>query len=143
MKQIKKMDWKPEYSVDIEEIDAFQKKLFDMLNELIDMKGQKLESKEYINMIARINEHSRLYFNTEERLLKKNKYPDIGSHVKAHRQFIKSFISLRREISDDPENLSSDVIHELRSWLINHIETFDSLYIPFLRINRHIDQHKN
>lgn len=142
MKQIKKMDWKPEYSVDIEEIDAFQKKLFEMLNVLIDMKAQKLESKEYINMIARINEQSRLYFNTEERLLKKNKYPDVGSHVKAHRQFIKSFISLRREISDDPENLSSDVIHELRSWLINHIETFDSLYIPFLRINRHIDAYK-
>ena len=140
MKTIEKMDWESKYSVDIEEIDNYQKKMFEMFNELIDMKALKLETKEYINMIARINEYSRLYFSTEEKLLKKNRYPDFGEHAKTHRQFTKSFISLRREISDDVKNLSYDVINELRSWMINHILTFDSLYIPFLRIDRYIKQ---
>ena len=93
-------------------------------------------------MIAKINEQSRLYFSTEERILKKNRYPDFGDHSRSHRQFIKSFINLRREISDDVENLSYDVINELRSWIINHILTFDSLYIPFLRINRYVHESK-
>ena len=139
---IEKMDWEPKYSVDIEEIDKFQKKIFELFNELIDMKKLNLETKEYINMIARINEHSRLYFSTEERLLKQKGYPDFGDHSRVHRQFIKSFISLRREISDDVENLSYDVINELRSWIVNHILTFDSLYIPFLRINRYVEKSK-
>jgi len=116
--------------------------MFELFNELIDLKKSDAETKEYINMIARINEYSRLYFNTEEKILKKNGYPDFGEHAKTHRQFTKSFISLRREISDDVENLSYDVINELRSWLINHILTFDSLYIPFLRINRYIEEAK-
>ena len=104
------------------------------------MKKLDLETKEYINMLARINEHSRLYFSTEEKLLKKNKFPDFDDHIRSHRQFIKSFINLRREISADVENLSYDVINELRSWILDHILTFDSQYVPFLRINRYIKE---
>ena len=140
MKSIEKMEWESKYSVGIEEIDNHQKKMFELFNELIDKKEEKLETKEYINMIARINEYSRLYFSTEEKLLKKNGYPDFGEHAKVHRSFTKSFISLRREISEDVENLSYDVINELRSWMTNHILTFDSLYIPFVRINQYVKE---
>ncbi len=140
METIEKMEWDEKYSVDIEQIDNCQKEMFALLNELIDMKELKLESKEYINHIAKINEYSRMYFSLEEKMLKKERYPDLQIHAKAHRQFTKSFISLRRKISDDAENLSYDVIHELREWLINHILTFDSLYVPFLRIEKFIKE---
>ena len=143
MKTIEKMDWNPKYSVDIKEIDDYQKQMFELFNELIDMEQQTCEAKEYINMLARINEYSRLYFSAEEQCLRRNGYPDFGEHAKIHRQFTKSFISLRREISNDVTNLNCDVIHELRSWLIAHILEFDSLYIPFLRLKRYIKSTKN
>ncbi len=142
MSSIEKLDWSPEYSVDIEEIDACQKKIFELFNKLIDLKEEETETKVYINMISEISEHSKLYFRTEERLMKKKGYPDFGDHAKAHRQFIKSFISLRREISDDIANLSDDVIMQLRGWMTNHILTFDSLYVPFLRIDKYIEESK-
>lgn len=142
MEDIKKIDWNPELSVDIQEIDEHQKKMFDLFNELIDLKKSKVESKEYVNMISKINEFARIYFNAEEKLLRKKGYPDLGDHSKAHRQFTKSFIALRREISSDTENLTFDVIDELRQWLIVHIHTLDSLYVPFLRINRYIEEAK-
>ena len=140
MSGIEKIAWDPKYSVDIEEIDACQKKMFELLNKLIDIKREEIESKVCINMISEISEHSKLYFRTEEKLMKKKGYPDFGDHSKAHRQFIKSFISLRREISEDITNLTDDVIMELRNWLINHILTFDSFYIPFLRTNKYIEE---
>ena len=142
MSGIEKIDWNPKYSVDIEEIDLHQKKMFELFNQLIDIKRSKNETKIYINMISEINDYSKLYFSTEEKYLKKEGYPDFSAHAKAHRQFIKSFISLRREISDDLENLSDEVIEELRNWLINHIVTFDSCYVPFLRINAYIKKSK-
>ena len=71
MKDIEKMEWESKYSVDIEEIDNYQKKMFELFNELIDLKKSTVETKEYINMIARINEYSRLYFKAEENILKK------------------------------------------------------------------------
>jgi len=142
MSSIEKLNWDPKYSVDIEEIDACQKKAFELFNKLIDLKEEETESKIFINMIAEISEHSKFYFRAEERLMKKKGYPDFGDHSRAHRQFIKSFISLRREISEDPANLTDDVILQLREWMTNHILTFDSLYVPFIRIDKYIEESK-
>ena len=139
MTQIEKIEWDPKFSVDIEEIDDCQKKMFDMLNELIDMKNMDDDSKSYTNLVSDINDFSKLYFSKEEKILKKRAYPDFDTHTKAHRQFIRSVISLRRELADDVNKLTSDAIVELRDWLINHIETSDSLYVPFMRIHQYVD----
>ena len=134
-----KMDWDPKYSVDIEEIDNHQKKMFDLFNQLIDLKDGKKDAKECISMISEINDYSKLYFSDEEKILKKNGYPDLGTHTKAHRQFAKNSISLRRELAEDINNLTDEVITDLRDWLIRHIEDFDSLYIPFVRMTDYIE----
>lgn len=142
MNSIEKIEWEEKYSVDVEEIDIHQKKMFELFNQLIDMKKSKADAKDCINMITEINEYSKLYFSTEEKYLRKKGYPDFITHSKAHRQFAKTSISLRREISENVENLTDDVIEELRNWLINHIVTLDVLYIPFLRINKYIEESK-
>ena len=139
MTELEKIEWNPKYSVDIEEIDNFQKKMFNMFNELIDMKHINADAKAYTGLISDINDYGKLYFSREEKVLKKRGYPDLDSHAKAHRQFIRSSISLRREIAEDINNLTIEAILELRDWLIHHIETTDSLYIPFLRIHQYID----
>ena len=142
MSGVEKIEWDSKYSVDIEEIDTLQKKMFDLFNQLIDISKTEIDTKACINMISEINEHSKLYFGTEEKYLRKKRYPDFGTHSKAHRQFIKRSISLRREISEDIANLTDDVIIELRDWMINHILTLDFFYVPFLRIDKYIEESK-
>jgi hemerythrin len=142
MSNLEKIYWEKKYSVDIEEIDSHQKKMFELFNQLIDMEKTQEEIKECVNMISVINEYSKLYFSTEEKYLRKNGYPDLVSHTKLHRQFTKHSISLRREISDDIANLTDDVIEGLRNWMMTHILESDSLYIPFLRINKYIKESK-
>lgn len=142
MANIEKIEWEKKYSVDTEEIDMHQKRMFELFNQLIEMKKSKTDIKDCITMITEINEYSKLYFSTEERHLKKKGYPDFNTHAKAHRQFAKLSITVRREISENEESLTFDVIEEMRNWLINHILTLDTLYIPFLRINQYIEDSK-
>lgn len=142
MDDIQKIEWDPKYSVDIEEIDTHQKKMFELFNELIDMKKNKTDAKECINLVTAINDYSKTYFSTEERFLKRKGYPDFSTHLKTHRHFTKRFISLRREMAEDIGNLTYETIHELREWLIDHILECDRLYIPFLRINQYIEDRK-
>ena len=106
------------------------------------MQTSKTDIKDCVNVITEINEYSKLYFSTEEKYLKKKGYPDFNSHAKAHRQFAKISISLRLEVSENEASLTFDVIEEMRNWLINHILTLDSRYIPFLRINQYIEAAK-
>ncbi len=142
MDNLEKMDWDPQFSVAIDEIDEHQKKMFIFLNDLIDLKGRTSDPKEFTSKVSEINDYSKFYFTSEEKLLRKRKYPDLEVHLKAHRQFIKRSISLRREIAEDVENLSYDVIKELRDWLISHILTLDARYVPFVRLNKYIDDYK-
>ncbi|MDA3787369.1 MAG: bacteriohemerythrin [Desulfobacula sp.] len=142
MSGIEKIEWDPKYSVDIEEIDIHQKKMFELFNQLIDVDKSENDFKGCINIISDINEYSKLYFTTEERYLRKKGYPDLAAHARVHRQFIRNAISLRREISENMANLTDDVIMELRDWLINHILKLDSNYVPFLRIAKYIEESK-
>lgn len=142
MSDIEKIDWSSNYSVDIEEVDAYQKKMFELFNELIDLKQGKIDAKECSNKISEINDFAKLFFSTEEKMLRRKGYPDFQNHAKAHRQFIKSSIGLRREIADDIGNLNDEVIRELRDWLINHMLTMDQLFVPYIRIKNYIDTAK-
>ncbi|MCG8618563.1 MAG: bacteriohemerythrin [Desulfobacterales bacterium] len=135
-----KIEWDETYSVDVPEIDKYQKDLFEKFNELIEIRSaKKMDPKVATNLVSDLNDYVKMFFSKEESLLKKKKYPDLDVHAKAHRQFVKNSIALRREIAEDINNLTMDVIVELRDWLLDHIETSDSLYVPFLRINQYID----
>jgi len=133
------IEWDEKYSVDVPELDEFQKGLFEKFNTLIEMKSTKLDAKAATNMISDINDYSKMFFSKEERILRRRGYPDLETHAKAHRRFIKNSIGLRREIAEDISNLTMEIILDLRDWLVEHIETSDSLYVPFLRIHQYID----
>jgi hemerythrin len=140
--EVSKIQWEDKFSVDVPELDEFQKTLFDKFNALIDMEKQELDAKTVTNMVSEINDCSKMFFSTEEKILKRQKYPDLESHSRAHRQFIKHAIALRREMAEDVSSHSIDAVLELRDWLVEHIETRDVLYVPFLRINRYINSTK-
>jgi hemerythrin len=134
-----KIEWEPAFSVDVEEIDVHQKKMFDLFNELIELKQKKADPKVIANLVSDINDYGKQYFTVEEKILKERHYPDRDMHARGHRRFIRNAISLRREIVEDVDNLTMDSILSLRDWLIEHIQTSDVLYVPFLRIHRYIE----
>ncbi|MFH1155224.1 MAG: hemerythrin family protein [Pseudomonadota bacterium] len=136
------VDWNEKFSVDIPEIDELQKKMFKLLHVLLEMKDNKSDAKDCSNMIAEINEYSRYYFSKEEEYLRNCAYPEIKEHAREHRHFIKSTISLRRQVVDDKNTLSSESIVQLMTWLENHILNSDLMYVPFMRINRYIRECK-
>lgn len=137
------IEWDEKYSVDVPELDECRKQLMDMFNSLIEIKTNKGEAKDVVNWVTEINEFSKIFFSKEEKILGRKGYPDLDIHSKAHRQFIKKTIALRREIAEEIDNLAVEDIVELRDWLIRHFEARDTLFIPFLRIHRYVDECEN
>ncbi|ACN15149.1 methyl-accepting chemotaxis protein (Hemerythrin family protein) [Desulforapulum autotrophicum HRM2] len=138
MEKLDKIEWDEKLSVDIPEIDELQKKMFALLNVLIDLKLKNKDAKECSNMVAEINEYSRYFFSKEEEYLRKAGYPEIDTHAKEHRKFIKNTISLRRQVTEDKDNLNYEVIRQMRNWLVDHIITSDLMYVPFLRTTAYL-----
>lgn len=137
------IEWDKKYSVDVPELDECQKQLMDMFNTLIEMKTSKADAKDVANLITEINEFSKIFFSKEEKLLGSKGYPDLDTHSKAHRRFIKKALGLRREIAEDVDHLAIEDIVELQNWLITHFESTDIMFIPFLRLHRYVDECEN
>ncbi|MFO7754245.1 MAG: bacteriohemerythrin [Desulfobacteraceae bacterium] len=140
MVEIEKFEWTEDLSVDLREIDELQKKMFALFNALLDLKERDAEAKECANMISEINEYAKYYFSREEEILKENKYPELELHSGEHKNFTKHTVSMRRVVAEDKDNLTYENITELRDWLVDHIKEHDLLYVPFLRINRFIEE---
>ncbi len=138
---MKKIEWGKELSVDIPEIDELQKKMFALINALIDLMEKDAEGKECSNMISEISEYSKYFFSIEEEYLSKSNYPELKNHSKRHRKFETFVMDIRRLVVDDKSNLDTEMINNLSGLLINHIKVYDLKYIPFLRTNSFIDKY--
>ncbi|MBF0258758.1 MAG: hemerythrin family protein [Desulfamplus sp.] len=136
-----KIEWNQSLSVDIPEIDELQKRVFLILNGLVNnhLDHEDEVSRDSASMVAELTEYSRYYFSKEEEYLRKCGYPDIECHSKEHRQFIKNTINLRRQVAEDKKNLSYNTVSFLRDWLVNHISNSDQMYVPFVRINNYVE----
>ncbi|MDD4274485.1 MAG: chemotaxis protein [Desulfobacter postgatei] len=137
------IEWDKKYSVDVPELDECQKQLMDMFNTLIEMKTSKADAKDVANLITEINDFSKIFFSKEEKLLGSKGYPDLDTHSKAHRRFIKKALGLRREVAEDVDHLAIEDIVELRNCLITHFDSTDIMFIPFLRLHRYVDECEN
>ena len=138
---MEKIEWDEKLSVDIPEIDELQKKLFALINALIDLMEGNAEKKECANMISEISEYSKYFFCIEEEYLKRNKYPESAHHAKMHSKFETFVMDFRRLVADDKNNLNDEMVNNLKNLLIDHIQTFDSRFVPFLRINSFTSKH--
>ncbi len=141
-KEIKPLQWNPKYSLNDTFLDGQQKKMFDLFNELLSSSCDGKAEKNIPVTVNSLNDQAKLFFSTEEKILKANGYPDYETHVKRHRKFIRVAIELRRRIADNPDSLEPEDVQRLRELFITHIEAAVQKCLPFLRIQAYINEQK-
>ncbi len=137
-KKIEPLQWDCKYSLSNTAIDEQQQKMFELFNELLSSTCDAKAKKHIPITVNALNDQAKLFFSTEEKLLRTNGYPDCDTHVKRHRGFIRAAIELRRKIADTPDTLEPEDIQKLRELFIIHIESTVQLCLPFLRIQAYI-----
>ena len=95
---------------------------------IIESLAIKPEMKIVHRLLNYVNDH----FSIEEAYMKQLHFPDIESHIKAHRHFedkIKSFISTSCCFD---EKCAIELSEYLDNWLINHILSVDKNFEAFV-----------
>ena len=118
---IQKVNWKNEYSVNNEQIDEQHKKLFEMLNILIENKEVNIHSRIITETLLKMLNYSEYHFGTEEKFMVEFNCPEYNEHKKEHMDFIKktSFLSLRA--MDNDETIPIEILISLNDWPVAHI----------------------
>jgi len=126
------LKWMPGYSVKIEEMDNQHKKLMELANEVHDAvtksKGNEKVNSVLNDLIVCIKEH----FTAEEQLLRRIKFPHYSSHKAEHEKLTQKVIDLLKRLASEQGNTGYELLHFLRTWLVDHIQEKDMQYGDYI-----------
>lgn len=127
------IEWKPEFSVKIKEIDEQHKKLVSTINTLhnsmAEGKGRDVLAEIFDNLI----EYTTNHFATEERFMVALSYPSYLEHKKAHDSCVAEVIEFKKKFDKGDMRITIALSIFLVGWLHEHLLQMDMKYVPFFR----------
>lgn len=133
------LEWKEEFKVGIDSIDAAHKRLFDKTNEFItaSINGNSEAIREIFSQLA--NDHMES-IREEEGLMRTYNYPFLETHLREHKRFIENYVALKEDIVADSADLSFISFRAqllLFDWFTGHIAKSDRHAGKHLLKSRH------
>ena len=125
--------WEQRMSVGVDVLDGDHKRLLDMFNALLSGGVSNRDKDDLSALLAGLRDYTDVHFRREEDYMERAAYPDLDRHRAAHRYFIDEVEKLRREFDQGHAvMLRIDLILLLKEWLIEHIQSVDMQYRPYL-----------
>jgi hemerythrin len=134
------VEWDNRFLVGIQLIDDQHKELLRLINNfylgcLTEDESARTHFKLTIHVLVN---YIKYHFASEEQLLERIRYPDIGAHKRRHGEFVREIFE-RLEHFERNRNFSiKNFIRYLRDWLIAHMTLIDKKYATYIHfINGH------
>jgi len=118
---VSEIEWKPFYSINIEEIDNQHRKLVNMLNQLAGSLHKGVVNEEIGNVLKQLVEYTRDHFSAEEKLMREIEYQGYVPHKKMHQDLTDQVVVILKNIRNGKKVDVFDMMSFLQRWLINHI----------------------
>lgn len=121
------MEWTPDLSVGVEQIDAQHRELFRRINELVEA-VRKSECKYIIDDVIKfLHDYVIEHFGDEEALMVKYDYPEYREHRARHVKFIADLAGMEEELKNETSSYTRSVYTNqmVVNWITGHIKTVD------------------
>lgn len=141
-------EWDSSLSIGIDIIDEQHKRIIDYINELdLFLSNKNFDSsfvansvsfKEKLkNIINELVDYTITHFAFEEDMMEKANYPFLSSHKKVHTIFTDRVANYQKRFIAG-EDISQELLAELKTWLVNHIKKDDKDYssVVFKTLNK-------
>jgi hemerythrin-like metal-binding protein len=114
-------EWKDEYSVGVEIIDAQHKVFVGIINELHMAITEKKDPAVFEEIFKRITEYMDDHFQTEERYFDEFQYEGATEHTAVHRMLRARLVELNEWRKQNPKKPPFELLDFLEDWLVEHI----------------------
>ena len=129
--------WRDTFNLDIPEIDAQHKKLFEIgsrLYEIISLKGNYDHYDEIMQIIDELRDYAQYHFSYEEDLMRKKDYENYDVHKIEHDFFIKKIARINvNDIEYDQDKVMLEMVSFVADWISGHILKTDRHYREILK----------
>jgi len=126
------LTWTDQYKLNIKEIDEQHKYLFNLLNRLYDSVVEGDERSTLDNVLAELIDYTVYHFNTEEKMLEEQNYPELDIQKQEHNELTGQVIELQTKFRDGSATISFEVLDFLSNWLTTHTMGSDQKYSAFI-----------
>ena len=133
------IEWTPDLTVGIQEIDEQHKILIKLLNDLYHSIIKRTENEVIYDILNELVQYTVVHFAVEESLMRIFNYPNYDEHKKHHEELKKQVIELQTKVWDNEALVSMELLKFLKDWLTKHILMEDKKYSPFF-LKRGLEQ---
>ncbi|MDX1341439.1 MAG: bacteriohemerythrin [Reinekea sp.] len=125
--------WSSELEIGIPVIDAQHQRIVEYINTLAHVQKTKSQ-KELLSLLDELVDYTLSHFAFEESLMEEAGYPFTNAHKKVHQLFAKRVVSFQQRAKVG-ENITEELMHVLKAWLVNHIKRDDHDYSDVVKAN--------
>jgi hemerythrin len=125
--------WTNDLNTGIEVIDHQHQRIVDYINQLDDILENK-DMDQIQGVLDELVDYTLSHFTFEESLMEEAGYPFIKAHKKVHELFVRRINNYLQRFKMG-EDITEELLHTLKAWLLNHIRNDDNDYSESIRNN--------
>jgi len=140
------MQWSPDMSVGLSELDEDHRFLIKIINDLSDAAAmeKKTQKREVLRQSLRgLQRYAEFHFAREEAVMRACGYDSLARHQAEHRRFTDKMAAISQRFDDAKVDsgggalaqVDAELLVYLKDWLTHHIMVVDMGYKPLLRDN--------
>ena len=123
-----RLNWDEKYSVEVEEIDNQHKKMFAVINELLEAIHTNTPEEHLGQIIEALVQYKIFHFETEEKYFREFNYEGTEEHVVRHHEFNEKLTALKEKYPTYTIEFAFALVDFLEDWLLDHLMTMDQGY---------------
>lgn len=120
------LNWKSEYSVGVESVDAEHREMIGLINDVYAKLGKSPDAEEVENCLEHIHTAISLHFALEERIMRENSYFEFEAHKEDHEELLDEIRDLMDGFAADTDAGARLLEKRLSDWFGRHFATFDA-----------------
>ena len=127
--------WSEEYALGLPQIDDQHKFLFELIDEVWRAIASRSDRETLLRVVGALEEYTISHFGAEEAFMREHLYSRYFEHKAEHEKFV-SRIAHEKAAVTAGRQLSLDLLHFLRDWLVQHIRHTDRGYAEEFRAQK-------
>ena len=124
--------WREDYSVGVPKLDGQHKRIFKLMNALVELGEVSASSTEVSDALTKMTEYSIIHFADEEKYMASINFPRSREHEQEHREFAEKITEFSLDIMDGDGETQKKIIDFLCFWWRDHVLKKDMDYRRFV-----------
>jgi len=120
------LEWKAEYSVGINSMDAEHRDMIDLINTVYAELAGRRDADAIEGFLGEVHSTISGHFALEERIMREAGYEEYVAHKNDHECLLDQILDMMDASFEDPEKGLALLETNLSSWFGNHFSTFDA-----------------